>query len=312
MDNIITNTISLIEKNSFFNSKYSPIYMFSTENIKGVINSLNVSNKNVLTVSSSGDHIFNMLVDNANNIESFDINYLAKYYFYFKEAAIRTLTYNQFLDFFFLKRIGLNSKIFDDKIFFTKILPNIKDEEAQYFWKTLFQIYGGRVLYNSNLFIQNVYPKNTYIECNNYLSNEINYKKLQKRLNSYNYKFYNINIFDDISSLTNYNYDIIYLSNILDRLYCKTELEYVKKVKDIVIKLKQHLKTNGILSMCYLYLYQDDYWYNINTSRIMDPIFRMIYFDEECYYNYFNGINDINGRLIKNNDALMLTLNKKN
>ena len=46
----------------FSDKKYTSIYMFSTENVRGVVSSLDVSDKDILTVSASGDHIFNMLL----------------------------------------------------------------------------------------------------------------------------------------------------------------------------------------------------------------------------------------------------------
>ena len=45
----------------FSDKKYASIYMFSTEKVRGVVSSLAVRNKEILTVSASGDHIFNML-----------------------------------------------------------------------------------------------------------------------------------------------------------------------------------------------------------------------------------------------------------
>ena len=79
MKNSIEQAINLIEKKQYgyYNLvNYCPIYLFTTENIKGITNSLDVTNKNILTVSSSGDHILNMLLNGATNIESYDINYL--------------------------------------------------------------------------------------------------------------------------------------------------------------------------------------------------------------------------------------------
>jgi len=309
MDNAIKEAIKIIEsyeKNIFFKKEYTPIYMFTTENINAVINHLNIYNRTVLTVSSSGDQIFNMLLNKASLVESFDINYFLKYYFYFKEASIRTLNYNEFLDFYFLKKVGPNNKVFNDEVFFKKILPSIKDNSAKKFWETLFKGYSGKILYNSNLFIRNNGRKNTYIKCNNYLHNEANYIALKKLLINYNYIYYQINIFENITALKNQKYDIIYLSNILDKLEEKNELLYIKKLKEIIKKLKKHITPDGLLGLCYLYLFYDEYWETFPYS-ITSNSFRYKYLDNNnITYNSFNGFNDIDGRLYKNRDALML------
>ena len=124
MENIIKQAINIIE-NGIIELKYSPVYIFTTENITKVIKNMNVCKKKVLTVSSSGDHIFNMLLNGASTIECYDINYFTKYYFYLKEATIRSLNYEEFQEFFFNKRFSFNSKTFSNEVFFNKILPNI-------------------------------------------------------------------------------------------------------------------------------------------------------------------------------------------
>lgn len=312
----LIQAIRIIENNNptiFGEENYQSIYMFTTENINAVIDSLDVKNKNILTVSASGDHIFNMLLNGAASIEAYDINYFTKYYFYFKEAAIRTLTYKEFLNFFFKRMYGFNNKVFDDKIFLN-IVDNIKDEESKKFWDFLIRGVGGKVLYNSNLFFQNHYPKNTYIECNDYLYNEENYKALQQILNNYNYTFYLVNIFNDLNNIPNKKYDIIYFSNILDRIRENDELETVKKIKKIIIKLKEYLSSNGTLGVCYLYNYLDDYYAISRPRQICNPDLRLRHFDKKDGYIYdsFRGISNYESSSIRDRDALMLVRKKDN
>ena len=175
----------------------------------------------------------------------------------------------------------------------------------------MFNQYGGNRLYASSLFFPNSYSKNTYIECNDYLKNENNYKALQEKLQTFEYKFYWVDIFNDLTNIPNKKYDIIYLSNILDRLREKDKLSDVRKIKEIIKNLKKYLVPNGLLGVCYLYCYLDDYW-TIDTSRqICNPDIRYKYFnDKEYLYKHFNGINDLKGRRVKNRDALMLTRKK--
>ena len=63
--NILTEALILIEYQDYYNPYFSSVYMFSTENTKEVVKGLNVKGKKVLTPSSSGDHIFEMLLSGA-------------------------------------------------------------------------------------------------------------------------------------------------------------------------------------------------------------------------------------------------------
>ncbi|MBQ8681711.1 MAG: DUF3419 family protein [Bacilli bacterium] len=285
---------------------YAPIYLFTTENIKGIINNIDILDKNILTVSSSSDHIFNMLLAGAKSIECYDINIFTKYYYYLKAACVKTFTYDEFLLFFFPTRF--KNRVFDDNLFYW-VIANIEDSQAKEFWSSLFKEYGGKKIYYSNLFI-NLYFKSTYMECNNYLNNEDSYKALQQRLNNYNYKFYLVDIFNNIKVLPNKKYDFLYLSNILDKLSCNSMLDYALKVKEILLNLNNYIVDNGIIGVCYLYCYLDDYWDSISDGRLRSSIVRNRYFKDSYYYKSFNGINNLKGGLLKDRDALMLTLKK--
>ena len=313
MTNSVEQADALISqpKKGYYNfSNYCPTYLFTTENIKAVIGTIDLSDKSVLTVSSSGDHVFNMLLSGAKNIDCYDINNFTKYYFYFKESAIRTLDYKEFIDFFFSNKLKFRDKVFDE-LLFLRVLSNIRDEESLFFWKNLYDKYGSKKLYYSNLFIQNHYFKNTYIECNNYLNNSNNYEKLQKILETYNYNFYLIDIFNDINKLPNNRYDFIYLSNILDKIGYIDELSYVKKIKELITKLRVYLSNDGILGVCYLYFYLDDYWDSSNKRRLNSFVMRSEYFYDDSYtFKTFRGINNLKSKRIDDMDGLMLVKKK--
>lgn len=78
-------------------SMYDRVYEYATENIKDSIGSYD-GNDRILTVLSSGDHVFNYIVNGAENIESFDINAFTRYYFELKRACIEKFQYNEFLE----------------------------------------------------------------------------------------------------------------------------------------------------------------------------------------------------------------------
>ena len=64
-----------IDMNNF--NSLSKIYSFTTENISGYFEQLQFTNKDVLTVAASGDHIINSFYKGAKTAIGFDINYLA-------------------------------------------------------------------------------------------------------------------------------------------------------------------------------------------------------------------------------------------
>ena len=295
--------------------KYNSIYLFATENIWGFLQKIQLNNdflfekKNILTVCSSGDQILNLLLLDVSTIESYDINIFTKYFFYLKAAAIESLSYQEFLTFFFPSPLHKNNVFLES--LFTKLEPNIRNKEAQIFWHYLFFKYGGKKLYDSPLFVPNYYSKNTYLACNNYLQTETNYNKLKLKLKSFHFQFYHLNIFKSISSLNNKKYDFIYLSNIMDRLEALSELDYIKKVKNILLSFQNCLVTGGRIAICYLYCYMDDYWYDIPDGKLKSKLIRQKYFKEGYQCVDFPGISNLKGRLYKDRDALLLTKKSK-
>lgn len=291
--------------------KYRPIYLFTNENIKAITDNISFKDREVLTVCSSGDQIFNMLLAGSKSIDSFDINIFTKYFYYLKEAAILSLSYHEFFEFFIPSKMLIRNKVFS-KDLFSKLESNIRNKEASFFWNTLFEIYEGKKLYYSNLFILDRYPKNTYMKCNSYLTDEDKYNDLKKRLNTYQLSFKRIDISSEVAKkLDQKKYDIIYLSNILDTLDISTELSYAKKIKEIVIDLKKHLYSNGVIGVCYLFCYMDEYWYESSLNNLKSKLIRDAYFEEDYYYKEFGSTFDLNGAIKKNRDALMLTKNKQ-
>ena len=77
------------------------------------------------------------------------------------------------------------------------------------------------------------------------------------------------------------------------------------------MNLKQHLYPNGIIGVCYLFCYMDDYWYESPKSNLKSKIIRDNYFENDYYYKEFGSAFDLNGAILKNRDALMLTKNKE-
>lgn len=95
----IEDAQKLIESNRFGSggfSDHTPVYEYTTEDIGNSIGNYTYNDR-ILTVLSSGDHVFNYILRGAENIEAFDLNVITKYYYKLKRAIIEKLPFEEFL-----------------------------------------------------------------------------------------------------------------------------------------------------------------------------------------------------------------------
>lgn len=233
IDNIMASSKLKFSNRSF-------IYTFTNECIKDYLNFFDLKDKKILTVTGSGDHILNMLLA-VNNIDTFDINLYAYYFYVLKKYALITLELDEYLDFFLDKEINYNKKVFN------KIKQNWNNEVyIKDFFEYVFRNYNK----NTPLFTNNKYQdKEKYIENNTYLD-EINYYKLKKNLQNKNVNFINSN-FTKLN-LTD-QYDYIFISNITDYLNNMFDNNSLRSYKKFLYKsIIPYLKENGKI-ISYLY-----------------------------------------------------------
>ncbi len=244
-------------------SKYNKIYLFTNENVYAMTKKLSLYGTDVLTVCSSGDHIFNFLLEGVSNIETFDINILAEYIFYLKKAAIEVLSYKEFLDFFFSKNI-INKNVLSKDVY-NKIKVNIQDERIKVFWDYLLFNFDNKKIIK-NLFAESPLNKKTIISYNKYLSSEASYNLLKAILrNTPKINFYNIDILTKVPPL-NRKIDFLYLSNILGAIYSNNNKYYLEHLKKVILNLSNIIKEGGNIGLCYLYCYLDNYWLNFKNN----------------------------------------------
>ena len=79
--------------------RFNSIYPFTSENIAGYMKGLDLTDKKVITVTGSTDHILNAVLLGATEITTFDINPLTKHYMDLKIGAIKNLSYEEFIEF---------------------------------------------------------------------------------------------------------------------------------------------------------------------------------------------------------------------
>lgn len=239
--NDMLEAIRLVYSNNpnWFNT-FSSVSPFTTENIKGYFP--NLENKEVLTVTGSGDHYLNSILLGAKNVTCFDINKLSLHYLKLKIASIKTLELDEFKQYF---SIIETDKPFDYEMF-KKIEKSLDDSTIQY-WKYIYNFFynNGKSILESKIFLGNPKDNQKNSKLNFYLE-ENNYYKLRNKLkNEIDF------ILSDINNLQlKQNYDIMFFSNINE--YQNNLKEYLK----LIYKLSDKLNQYGNIYFAYLYSYQ--------------------------------------------------------
>lgn len=243
MNNLENNIKKAVSKINSENQKnnFSSIYPFTTENIKGYLDLLDLNNKDILTVGASGDHLLNLLLKYPKSIDYFDINPFTKYYVDLKISASKVLTLDEFLRYFWTYGIDVHDK-FNIELF-NKFSNNLLPD-SKIFWESLYKKYDGITIRNSRLFSNDQYKYDVLSKVNDYLD-EKNYIELSK-IDKQNHTFYESDI-KDLETLLDKPYDVIMLSNIIQYMY---NFDYFK---EILYKLDNCLTKDGIILVCYLY-----------------------------------------------------------
>ena len=268
-ENNLYRATSICDGKFYYNGEFSRIYSFTTENVAGYIDYFDFDNKSLLTVGSSGDQILNAFYNGARDITLFDINEYAKYYVYLKIAAILSLSYQEFILFFFKYDVSpfKENKYMFSKEIFSKIKDNLRifDYESYLFFDELISLYDGKII-RDRLFDDDEDRKIVIKGINKYLKDEESYNKLKSIIKKINFKYIYGNIFEDN---INSKFDNIFLSN----LCSITNLENLKK---LLQKLnKNNLNCEGSILLGYLWntsynndSYKDD-WKEIYKMPIV-------------------------------------------
>lgn len=258
-----------------FNS-LSQIYSFTTENIAGYFEYLDFTNKNILTVAASGDHIINAFYKGAKQVYGFDINYLALIFTELKLVALRNLRYKEFLQFFMINEendIEKNKNVLDYRVYINKLRKDLSKSVAES-WDTIYQNFNnnGYDLRNSYIFNNKYDNNNVKSNSNLYLKSELEYNIAKERIDEKEIILINSN-YKDINcyNLPNLaNCDIILMSNISDYIkdIYKKKANYLEEyIREIIQNFNN--ETNKIVC-AYLYDIQNTKY----RSEIDNPIFR--------------------------------------
>lgn len=185
----------------------SPAYLSTTENINGYYDLMNFKDKKILTVIGASDQIFNAILRGAKIVDGFDISIYAIMFYYLKEAALKALNYEEFIDFLYGKE-----NIFSKKTY-AKIIPYL-NELALPFWNLVFKTKSPKKIIESSWFSFNSVMNVKHLTKVSSFLDKANFYKVKEQI-----KKTKIRIFlEDVKSLDNIDgmYDYIILSNIID------------------------------------------------------------------------------------------------
>lgn len=220
--------------------RFDSIYPFTTENIAGYMRDLDLTNKKVITVTGSTDHILNIVARGGSDITTFDVNPLTEQYMNLKLSAFRNLDFKDFVNFL----------LYDSKISLDKTIISSLDmsDFSREFWLERLREFNndGRRLRSSKYFNRKYFNPDSKVWQNLYL-NEDGYKLVKERLCNVRIKFLN-------SSLENLeiNEDFAYmfLSNISDYIGMMYEKNGLVRYRDLMNKFLERVK---VIYMAYLY-----------------------------------------------------------
>lgn len=217
-------------------ARFDSIYPFTTENISGYMNDLDLTGKRIITVTGSADHILNAILKGVTDITTFDINPLTEKYMDLKISAIKKLSYNEFLNIFLFD----NGKNLDYNIITSLDMPL----ESKNFW--IKQLEKQNKLLHSSLFNTKYYNPTSKLWQNIYLK-EDNYNLLKTKLNNVNINFICTSLKD--LELTQ-DYDYMFLSNISDYLNLMFTDDLLVSYKNLINKFLKRVK---VIYFAYLY-----------------------------------------------------------
>lgn len=206
------------------------LYSHSTEITEDYLKDFDLKEKRIVTVGSSGDQVLTYAHLGSKDITLMDANPLTPFFVNLKIAALKTLTRQEFLNFF-----NQNNDTFMNFRTYGK-MRELLDETTKVFWDKL---------YDDNIQdkIFHIYSRASESSIPPYLVNDEVYKELKVKIDDVNINFYQ----SDLSTFhenMNGEYDLIDLSNIYT--YVKNE-----KFWTAIDKLYPYLAKDGFLKLHY-------------------------------------------------------------
>lgn len=189
------------------------VYPWSNEFLKLYYNLHDLSGKNVLCITGSGDHPLHAALAGAEKIDAVDINPLAKRYAELKSSLIKAFEHRNFF------RQFESYSPFDTFNVMQRNVPirylkRLLSNDTYYLWKEVLDFSNGKKF--KNLFRADGFDYYNYVFCLAY-ENKQAYESLRKRINSGLITYHDDSI-ERFMDHANHKYGAIYLSNVIEKL----------------------------------------------------------------------------------------------
>ena len=233
---------------------FSKLYNMTTENLLEFVNSVDCCDKDVLTVVGSGDQAMNVILNGAKNITCFDINPIAYCQLKLKKEAIKTLSFDEFCRFFYIKKSNSDDYTFFDRELFDKFADKLDNDTIDVFNHIYnFSNNDTKDIARDIYFFFN-YDLASMQNMSNYL-NVKNYNKLANILNSgdVNINFIETDFKDLKEKIGKNRYDLMMFSNISDYIHLMYDNNPIGKFYDDIMSFTDNLNLSGIMQVGYIY-----------------------------------------------------------
>ena len=259
---------------------YGPVYPFTNEGLASYPKS-SLENKKTLSVIGSGDHILHAIYRGSNDVTGFDINRFCKYYAGLKIAMIRTYDFKRFKkNILAMTRytcFKANKKTEQYDIYnrvFNDVSNLLTPEETKFFIRFL-------KLYNDidpHLYLP-FFARDGSCFSKTFYTDQNKYDNLKNKLNGVSIRYVDCGI-DKLKRKLNDTYDVIYISNIIDRVTTFRSSAGFK----ILPKLYNILNPEGVIydyswyeKIFYDYSSTFKKYYDIEEKKIIVP------YSDDCH-----------------------------
>lgn len=230
--------------------EYSRFYDFTNEKLFELYQKLDFNTKNsALCVLSSGDHVFNLILQGIYNITTFDCNRVTEYFSLgFKKTAVEVLDYEKFIELFCPYGYSTVTKQLED---IEKEVINCMPKVYQHFWLSFLDM---RKEFEPNPSVFDLtYSTSNFakaISNNKYLLSPKEYNELKKALPKAKIDFTSANITQVPEIFGEFDFidfsNVLYFYNgIFPNPCLENATEFVKKVYD------NNLNDQGIFKYYY-------------------------------------------------------------
>ncbi len=231
--------------------RYQCLFSHATEDMNTYFKEFTITDS-FLTIGGSCEQVLNAINSGAKSIDVFDPNILCEHALALRIAAIKTLTYEQYIEYY---------DTFSFELF--KLITYKLSYKELVFWVMIYNMLGNN--YNSGEYIRSLLfthkrlDEKLITKINPYL-NKQNYNKLKEIIDSVTINYIECPIFELPEHIKEKTYDAINLSNIYHAINSgpNVDISNARNYRNFVInELLPHLNPNGTMMVSYFHNWSD-------------------------------------------------------